>query len=573
MFYFDFCIFIKLIVILNFVNSENSLAQITKLSEDDVQICVDSFAVHADKIIRTQDSLALGAKYIMEAEMDNRQDCLKLCCKTNECDVFVFEEKKQGSCYLFHCGPPHDFKCKFTSHVNYSSAVLTNLNIRSHTHSEDQMRHSQQEHELKSLRKMVERPLEYSYTPSSNVLVQAATEIPMVIKSIPTTLPPIKIGCSRNQYECRSSHDCIAIYNVCDGIPQCSDASDEASDLGCPTEKPTSPPVVAGPPRPPPPPPPEPPGPAHDLAKYPLHHKYPPLYGNPELSKTWHQMYPQQSVQYPVPQVPNYGPGYMNAWDYRQMYDQQFNKDGFPLNPITGNKDNALMPHYPERQHIFNHKRPGMPDNPDETPYLDPERYDPYYPRPVHETWQQPGPVPDLHKLQVTIAPAVPAVPEKETSAGGKNSGQSKNDKVLAEGISTKESVSIKKELETQKNVHIKEIKNSVDKNDNNVDMNVKKDSVAENKNAHLNKTNQKLEKHEVRVHHYAEHLQQNHNRDVGNEILKPRGAVISLALGLTVTAVLVAVLTCRLRVLRKRGKRHGPFAHDADYLVNGMYL
>lgn len=93
MFYFDFCIFIKLIVILNFVNSENSLAQISKLSEDDVQICVDSFAVHADKIIRTQDSLALGAKYIMEAEMDNRQDCLKLCCKTNECDVFVFEEK------------------------------------------------------------------------------------------------------------------------------------------------------------------------------------------------------------------------------------------------------------------------------------------------------------------------------------------------------------------------------------------------------------------------------------------------------------------------------------------------
>lgn len=144
---------------------------------------------------------------------------------------------------------------------------------------------------------------------------------------------------------------------------------------------------------------------------------------------------------------------------------------------------------------------------------------------------------------------------------------------VLAEGISTKESMSIKKELETQKNVHIKEIKNTADKNDNNIDMNVKKNSEAENRNAHLNKTNQKLEKHEVRVHHYAEHLQQSHNRDVGNEILKPRGAVISLALGLTVTAVLVALLTCRLRVLRKRGKRHGPFAHDADYLVNGMYL
>lgn len=93
MFYLDFCIFIKLVVILNFANSENLLVQTGKFSEDDVQICLDSFAVHTDKIIRTQDSLALGAKYLMEAEVDNRQDCLKLCCKTNECDVFVFEEK------------------------------------------------------------------------------------------------------------------------------------------------------------------------------------------------------------------------------------------------------------------------------------------------------------------------------------------------------------------------------------------------------------------------------------------------------------------------------------------------
>ncbi|XP_044588489.1 uncharacterized protein LOC123267734 [Cotesia glomerata] len=559
MFYLDFCIFIKLVVILNFANSENLLVQTGKFSEDDVQICLDSFAVHTDKIIRTQDSLALGAKYLMEAELDNRQDCLKLCCKTNECDVFVFEEKKQGSCYLFHCGPPHDFKCKFTSHVNYSSAVLTNLNIRSHTHLEEQMRHSQQEHELKSLRKMVERPLEYSFTPAS-IVVQSATEIPVVIKPISTTSQPIKPECSRNQYECRSSHDCIAIYNVCDGIPQCSDASDEASDLGCPTEKSTSPPV-AGPPRPPPPPP-EPPVPAHEL-KYPLHHKYPPLYGNPELAKTWHQVYPQQGVQYPLPQVPNYGPGYVNAWDYRQMYDQQtpFNKDAFPVNP----KDNGLMPHYAERQHIFNHKRPGG-DNPDETPYLDPERYDPYYPRQLHESWQQPAPLPDVPKLLVTIPPVV--LTRKESRQDDRHP-DAKNDKASAEGISTKETVSIKKELETQKSVN-KEAKISGDKTEHLSGKD--KDDLVDNKNVHVEKASEKVEKHEVRVHHYAEHLQ-SHNKDVSNEILKPRGAVISLALGLTVTAIMVALFTCRLRVLRKRGKRHGPFAHDADYLVNGMYL
>lgn len=41
--------------------------------------------------------------------------------------------------------------------------------------------------------------------------------------------------CSRYQFECKTSGECIAIYNACDGIPQCSDGSDEALELACPT--------------------------------------------------------------------------------------------------------------------------------------------------------------------------------------------------------------------------------------------------------------------------------------------------------------------------------------------------
>lgn len=66
-----------------------------------------------------------------------------------------------------------------------------------------------------------------------------------------------------------------------------------------------------------------------------------------------------------------------------------------------------------------------------------------------------------------------------------------------------------------------------------------------------------------------AEHLKQANK----NEVLRPRGAVISLALGLTITAITATLIACRLRVFRRRGRRHGPYAHDADYLVNGMYL
>lgn len=39
--------------------------------------------------------------------------------------------------------------------------------------------------------------------------------------------------CRHYQFECRNNSECIAIYNVCDGIPQCSDGSDESFELEC----------------------------------------------------------------------------------------------------------------------------------------------------------------------------------------------------------------------------------------------------------------------------------------------------------------------------------------------------
>ncbi|KAK3866445.1 hypothetical protein Pcinc_028022 [Petrolisthes cinctipes] len=86
--------------------------------------CLEKFEVSESTIIRTQDSVMLGAKYLNESDVGNREDCLGLCCATHLCNVAVFEEKNKGACYLFDCGPPDGFVCKFTEHSAYTSAVL-----------------------------------------------------------------------------------------------------------------------------------------------------------------------------------------------------------------------------------------------------------------------------------------------------------------------------------------------------------------------------------------------------------------------------------------------------------------
>ncbi|XP_015122110.1 titin isoform X1 [Diachasma alloeum] len=571
-------VIIEFIIIFNCVKSENVFKQNDKLPPGGLQMCIESFDVHKDKIIRTQDSLALGAKYIMEAEVDDRQNCLRLCCQTNDCDVFIFEEKKRGSCYLFHCGPPHDFKCKFTSHSNYTSAVLTNLSYRNPPYMEQAGR-SQQEHELKSLRKLSipQVPAEYIYTVAPVVITE--TPKPVVL----TTPPPVKTRCSRNQYECRTSGDCIAIYNVCDGIPQCPDGSDEAAELGCPPEKPTPPPPVIPPMLPPPP----------ELAKYPegvQHRKnLQTFYEGPEGGpKPWQlpmgrQVVPQQGPPYPLHGGPgpqrNYGgQGYIGGWEYRQIYDQ--NKDNYPANNIREKGDVA---HFDREQqpHIFNHKRPGMlPENAEGTGYVEPERpYESYYPAQSHAGWQQVPPqmIPIEPKPQIVPTPPPPVIkPEHPVPQEQVNSAPEPPPTLppLPKlNTPTKLNPSIKKELETQKSVHPSLPKKVEPEVAVERQQAVKKDVEPVKEDISHSKQEERHTE-ETRVHHFvAEHLKQSNHRD-SEEVLRPRGAVISLALGLTVTAIMAALIGCRLRVVRKRGRRgHGPYAHDADYLVNGMYL
>lgn len=61
--------------------------------ELDPAACAARFDVQRDKIIRTEESREMGARYLSELDVGARRECLRLCCETDACDVFVFEEK------------------------------------------------------------------------------------------------------------------------------------------------------------------------------------------------------------------------------------------------------------------------------------------------------------------------------------------------------------------------------------------------------------------------------------------------------------------------------------------------
>ncbi|PZC77326.1 hypothetical protein B5X24_HaOG203485 [Helicoverpa armigera] len=155
--------------------------------ELDPAACAPRFDVQRDKIIRTEESRDMGARYLSELDVGARAECLRLCCETDACDVFVYEEKGPGSCYLFNCGPPEDFRCKFTAHSNFSSGVLAIS--RRLAELQDQERLAHHEQELANLR---------SGAATSTARTTAASTAP------PAPAPPLAPRRSRRP-TCRSA--------------------------------------------------------------------------------------------------------------------------------------------------------------------------------------------------------------------------------------------------------------------------------------------------------------------------------------------------------------------------------
>ncbi|KAK9753429.1 Low-density lipoprotein receptor domain class A [Popillia japonica] len=581
-------IFAIVAVNLNSVRMVDDL-NVSKRGDIDLKTCIDNFAVHKDKIIRTQDSRAMGAKYLNEVDLDTREECLRLCCETENCDVFVYEEKSVGSCYLFQCGPPEDFKCKFTHHVNYSSGVLT---VNRHLPDlESQIKLTKHEEDLTKLRKPeidTSGPQIAPEPKTTSPTTTTTTKRKESVDPAPNTKATAESKCSRFQFECRSNSECIAIYNACDGIPQCSDASDEAPELGCPDSLTTISTPINKP---------------NIHAQQPAESPIPRLPISPPSQDVYRVTNQRQSLQVQTPPRqedfirPGSDPrGLLNSpgqYESPQAQMSQYNQYAQQPQPnwIARQSSQLLsqLPQYGDKNsHIFNHKESGLqvPDGSETSqpqPYNDmnnheypkiPSYYGDIYRQPMQQmpdNWPN-NPdyrnVPYVPEMNANLRetwrqniPAAPAQPPSEIQENQENANNAaqhdlpsswKSDEKNPTHIQNK----MAHELKQHSKEHQEEIKAIT--------------TAVEDKHIKIeNHSHDHDFGHAKFVDGIAERL------ELQDGIAEtPGGAILSLTLGLIITCLMAILIGCRLRVVRRRMRRSGKsYAHDADYLVNGMYL
>ncbi|GIY89640.1 hypothetical protein CDAR_566501 [Caerostris darwini] len=214
---------IKSLLNSNYNGSRENISRYNRQLDSEVET---RFHITKNTIIRTGESRILGAKYINESILPNNHECLTWCLETPNCNAVVYEEKTLLSCYMFDCGAPSSYLCKFTPHDHFISSILK---ITQHSYDLHQWKN-----QVKHEKELADLQITDTHATSSLSIVDQNTEVvtsPTSVKPYNSTKPTSK--CHHYQFQCINNSECIAIYNVCDGIPQCPDGSDESVDLKC----------------------------------------------------------------------------------------------------------------------------------------------------------------------------------------------------------------------------------------------------------------------------------------------------------------------------------------------------
>ncbi|XP_062548923.1 DNA translocase FtsK [Armigeres subalbatus] len=596
----------------------------------DLETCLVRFDVHLNTIIRTEESRSMGANFLDDADVSSREQCLRLCCETEKCDVFVFEEKNQGTCFLFQCGPSNDFHCKFTHHANYTSAVLKIPSVDqpppplvSQIHSLVQPPASpqlsvivpqltQHERELVNL-KAPKTPLRSEQTTTASL-----PPLGVQLGQLPTTTPKPSSSsqCGHYEFPCHSG-ECIAIYNACDGIPQCADGSDEGPE--CPRPPPIKP------------------------------YQQSQIQQQQQPSRiSTNQMNDMSQTKAIISQV--FQPD-LQQQQLRGLQEQQKLRNQMPHNredPMTAPKawsrpvadtqsnyidssDSRIFSHkgglqlssnniggpqyqFPETSYVPNIPRNNpympIPDNyqsasqwndprmsPPQRPIwpqnqLPQEQY--VQPPPQHQQdTNQPQPIQPIPSNPQSPLSQTPAQPQPaatpispEPKSPTLNSDTAKNSDSHKAGKSSEEYESYDEQQYPEKSSNEEQEEDKPEphqpkkkpRKHHHQHQHDEEHKKHKSKTAKKDKALHGAEEHMPPVH---EHLKMLRNdleiefADHDGAAERPGGAVLSLTLGAILTAALAILIGCRMKVARRRIRRQGKgsYAHDADFLVNGMYL
>ncbi|XP_068143598.1 ataxin-2 homolog isoform X2 [Drosophila tropicalis] len=633
----------------------------------DLEVCIGHFDVHKNTIIRTGESQAIGGKYLQGLELDTIEECERLCCETDACDVYIFERKSGGYCYLFECGPPENFHCKFTRHANYTSAVLTPqvretaAEVAKSSTPKPQLPHipsnniSQQEWELTNLKLKPE--VKDSNNNNNKPAIVAGGSVAVASVAAPSTsgvvqspnvvVAPVQSAplghCGRFQFTCHSG-ECVAIYNACDGIPQCEDGSDEGPECNAISSSATKvsnnnnnldipKPIVVqqqqyqpmqsssvqqqqqqqqqhqvlilGPPPPPPPPPPR-VNNREDAAAWTnrklivdgqqQQQQQGEILNADEQSHIFNhkgglqlQQQPQQQAaigQQIQGQAPGQGQGQVVQVQPGQMQLSSYNNNqNLGASSVYGMSGVYLTP--PQQQ-----QQPSQ----QQQQQLQPAALQPLpsnivtWPKPVQIAPHQPQQqllVPQQQQQQsqtyAVIPPPPPPPPQQQqkpqqsmlpvlNSAPTHDKGQLADDDYDYDE-EEKSTEAPKKKQRKHKKIKTKTSKDPIEL------------ALEQNKEQHQQQQQQQqpllpaLPVPVAAVHEQYKAIHENlalEFRDHDGHSERPGGAVLSLTMGLLVTAALAILIGCRMRTVGRRARRVGgksPYSQEADFLVNGMYL
>ncbi|KAH8249265.1 hypothetical protein KR032_007749 [Drosophila birchii] len=624
----------------------------------DLEVCIGHFDVHKNTIIRTGESQAIGGKYLQGLELDTIEECERLCCETDACDVYIFERKTGGYCYLFECGPPENFHCKFTRHSNYTSAVLTpqarQTNELAST-PRPQLPHipsiniSQQEWELSNLKLKPEardKPSVASSAVAPTGSGGSGSGVGVVQAQAVNPVQSVTIAhCSRFQFTCHSG-ECIAVYNACDGIPQCEDGSDEGPECdtisssatkssgssSSNTVEPVKPMVqqyvpvqnvqqqlqvaaqqhqqpqhviVLGPPPPPPPP--------------------PPMVNNREDAAAWanrkmitegqqqqqqqQQLQPQQQLQQQQQQASS-----ISTDEQSHIFSH---KGGLQLQPpsanvqvqgqqaqggaatavqqVQGQSTPLQVSAYDSNQALYGMSLPrsGMyvsqqQQQPPQNPQQQLQTASSGQQMPPNVVWpqqqqqqQQTLPIQQQtqQQQQQVYAPAPPIQHQTAAMLPVLNAApaQGKNQAPSADGDYEDYDEETYTEAPKKKQHKHKKVKAKTAKDP--IELALEQNKQQQETAAAASLPSAALLVPVSAVHEQYKMIHENlamEFRDHDGHSERPGGAVLSLTLGLLVTAALAILIGCRMRTVSRRARRLGgktPYSQEADFLVNGMYL